>query len=148
MPGERMRTSRKSRVLLRTAATSIPCHLVQPWLQAEGSEINCGAWTQMFQQSESKSPCCYRRNIFKCLCLALLGLSSLEAPSIFSRKPAASSWHSEELHKVSSEKEHARYNLQQKGQIKPAQTFAFTAQGWATRAVSAHSRINGCILEF
>lgn len=27
-----MKTSRKRRVLLRTAATSIPCHLLKPWL--------------------------------------------------------------------------------------------------------------------
>lgn len=32
MPGERMKTSRKRRVLLRTAATSIPCHLFKPRL--------------------------------------------------------------------------------------------------------------------
>lgn len=129
---QRMRTSRKRRVLLRTAATSILCHLVQPWLQAEGSEINCGARTQMFQQSESRVQlCCYRRNIFKCL--ALLGLSSLEAPSIFSRKPAASSWHWGTAQGVLWERAHTIQSAAKRTN-KTSTNFAFTAQGWATRA--------------
>lgn len=136
------RTSRKRRVLLRTATTSIPCHLFEPWLRRlralpqPQAPSPSQARTKIYKnkqtveheprcyrdQQAGVQSCCYRRSIFKRSRLARReeappGLSSLEASSIFSRKPAASSWHSEELDKVSSEKEHTLCNLQHKGQI-------------------------------
>lgn len=141
VPGERMKISRKRRVLLRTATASILCHLFEPWLR----------WLRALPQPRAPSPpqactkinknkhtveheprcfrdqkagvhsCCKRRSILKRSCLARReaappGLSSLEASSIFSRKPEQVH-DTEELDKVSSEKEHTSYNLQHKGQI-------------------------------
>lgn len=109
-----MKTSRKRRVLLRTAAASIPCHLFKPWsrrLRALPRPQAPDPFSGLYKnkQTVEHKPrcfrnqtarvqlCCYGRSIFKCLRLARweaapLGLSSLEASSVFSRKPAASSW--------------------------------------------------------
>lgn len=54
------------------------------------------------------------------------GTAGAQLPGGFKHPPqeaAASSWHSEELDKVSSEKgAHTHHSLQHKGQIEPAQT--------------------------
>lgn len=138
-----MKTSRKRRILLRTAATSIPCHLSKPWLcrlralpRPQAPEPFSGSHKN--KQTVEHKPRCFRNQkkqepnraatgeVFLNVRVweaAPPGLSSLEASSIFSRKPAESSWHCEELDKVSSERgPHTHYNLQHKGQTEPAQT--------------------------